>query len=389
MNCNVLPIAAGLLTLGIGASMSRGESSEESIQFTPVAMKVMKPPIAVKGSDGRFHVVYELKLANASPITCNLERLAVLTGDGKEIATYVGEKLAAITSLLGGRDPVSVIGAHQMAVVWMHLSFAPGSVPKQIEHELTIGSEKGTITEKGGESEVSDDVITLGPPLEGERWVAVDSCCESLTHRRALMGLNGHLYLAQRFAIDWEQLNDQHRTSSGDLQKVESYSCYGKRVFAVADAEVVAAVDEFQNQVPGGLPGKLPPEEIDGNHIILKLANGPFALYAHLKPGSLRVKSGQRVKRGEVIAQVGNTGNTSAPHLHFHVMSRPSALGSNGIPYVIDAFEVTGIVPSIDTYNKMEDEGGVVPVNALPEPRACVDELPMQLSVVHFPTIGE
>jgi murein DD-endopeptidase MepM/ murein hydrolase activator NlpD len=78
------------------------------------------------------------------------------------------------------------------------------------------------------------------------------------------------------------------------------------------------------------------------------LGRGVFAFYAHLKKGSVRVTIGQRVRRGEVVANLGNTGNTSAPHLHFHLMDNPSVLGSSGLPYVIDRFTLSGRISAGD-----------------------------------------
>jgi len=65
-----------------------------------------------------------------------------------------------------------------------------------------------------------------------------------------------------------------------------------------------------------------------------------YALYAHLQPGSLKVKKGDAVKKGQAIALLGNSGNTTGPHLHFHVIHGKSPLGSDGVPYVIDSFAV-------------------------------------------------
>ena len=71
---------------------------------------------------------------------------------------------------------------------------------------------------------------------------------------------------------------------------------------------------------------------------------GHYALYAHLRPGSVAVRPGRRVSAGELLGRVGNSGNTSQPHLHFHVMDRPSPLDANGLPYVFDQFQLEATV---------------------------------------------
>ena len=89
-------------------------------------------------------------------------------------------------------------------------------------------------------------------------------------------------------------------------------------------------------------------ETVDGNHIVQDIGGGVYAFYAHLQKGSLLVKPGDKVTKGQVIAKLGNTGNSDASHMHFHLMNGPSVLGSDGVPYVIDTFDYDGQVPVED-----------------------------------------
>jgi murein DD-endopeptidase MepM/ murein hydrolase activator NlpD len=84
-------------------------------------------------------------------------------------------------------------------------------------------------------------------------------------------------------------------------------------------------------------------DTIGANYVIVALGNGGFAFYAHLQPGSLRVKPGDCVRRGQVLGLLVNSGNSDAPHLHFHI-SDANSLESEGLPYVFDSFEVLGTV---------------------------------------------
>ncbi len=81
---------------------------------------------------------------------------------------------------------------------------------------------------------------------------------------------------------------------------------------------------------------------IAGNFVILDIGAGFYAFYAHIVPGTIAVKLGDRVKPGEVLGLLGNSGNSGAPHLHFHVGDRPSPLGAEGVPFVIDFYEKLG-----------------------------------------------
>jgi murein DD-endopeptidase MepM/ murein hydrolase activator NlpD len=114
-------------------------------------------------------------------------------------------------------------------------------------------------------------------------------------------------------------------------------------VLAVADAVVVKVIDGVaQNQPPNIAPGvAFDPEQALGNSVVLALPGHLFATYAHMQPGSLKVKSGDRVRRGQVLGLIGNSGNATGPHLHFHLATGPG-LSGEGVPYEIDAFDRLG-----------------------------------------------
>jgi hypothetical protein len=245
----------------------------------------------------------------------------------------------------------------------------------------------GSEVSAGGVTAVRlEPVAVLGAPFKGENYIAADGCCESTRHIRALLPINGGLWLAQRFAIDWEQLDEQNRVFVGDPQDPRSYHIYGKDVLAVADARVAVAVDEFADQVPGALPTGVAVSEADGNHIILDLGNGGYVLYAHLQPGSVAVNVGETVQRGQVIARVGNSGNTSEPHLHLHVMDAPSGLVADGLPYVFESYQITGIdlagTADFDNAAATGEPATITVIDPLTNHR---NELPLDLTVVRWP----
>ena len=112
---------------------------------------------------------------------------------------------------------------------------------------------------------------------------------------------------------------------------------------------------------------------------------GAFVLYAHMKPGSVRVKTGDKVKRGDVIGHVGNTGNSSEPHLHLHVMDGPSPLLADGLPYVFDAFTVKAIDRAgTADFDRAAETGSPVSLTPLVPPLAIRNALPLDLSVVEW-----
>jgi murein DD-endopeptidase MepM/ murein hydrolase activator NlpD len=136
--------------------------------------------------------------------------------------------------------------------------------------------------------------------------------------------------------------------------------------------------------VPGKFPENLPIEQADGNHVILDLGNGNYALYAHMKPGSVRVHAGQTVTPGQVIGLVGNSGNTIAPHLHFQLMNRPLSLASNGLPYEINAFQITAISPGTKEFDEAEANGTPLAVKPLTPPDHVTNALPLDQLIISF-----
>ena len=141
--------------------------------------------------------------------------------------------------------------------------------------------------------------------------------------------------------------------------------------------------DDGRDQIPND-PKPVTLQEADGNYVILALGKGRCAFYAHMKPDSVRVEPGDRVREGEVLGQLGNSGSSTGPHLHFQLMNRPSALASDGLPYVFDRYRLTGRFPPFDdALAAIVNAGQPVPIDpagAGPHRR----ELPLGRDVVSF-----
>src|SRR5690606_19154995 len=117
-------------------------------------------------------------------------------------------------------------------------------------------------------------------------------------------------------------------------------------------------------------------EQVDGNHVVLDLGDGRYALYAHLKPGSVLVHKGQHVHRGQVLGLVGTSGNSSEPHLHFHVTDGPSPLASNGVPYLLRSFRATERGVSTAAFDQAIVSGEPIEVEPVSGPPQRVRVLP-------------
>ena len=326
---------------------------------TPVLGSVIAEPIPVPATDGKDHLAYELKLTNVLGQDVTLTSVAVVAGD-KTLLSLSGDGLAYWTRIVGSQAPTRTIGAAQTAIVWLDVALdrpvdgKPAAIPANLTHAIGLSIPEpnpplipATMTETIAPTAVQTRrPVVISPPLDGPNWLDGNSCCDMTAHRMALNALNGELWAAERFAIDYVQLGPDGRLFTGDKGKLDSYPYFGSGIHAVADGPVVAVVDGLPEQVPGVNPTGLPLDQYGGNHIVQDIGGGNYAFYAHLKPQSLKVKPGDVLKSGQVIAALGNTGNSDAPHLHFHIMSTPDPLRSDGLPFVLTTFRLNARVAS-------------------------------------------
>jgi murein DD-endopeptidase MepM/ murein hydrolase activator NlpD len=177
------------------------------------------------------------------------------------------------------------------------------------------------------------------------------------------------------------QLNDKNRLPSGPIDQLSSYAYFGDEIYSVAAGTVVAIEDGLPEQVPGKMPDGATLQIAAGNHVVVDIGEGHFAFYAHMQPGSVRVKAGDKVSTGQVLGLLGNSGNTDTPHLHFHVMDGPSPLLANGLPYVFTSFMSGG--PIADEQPLFT--GGVVSIDAGAFSGPHRNQLPLNLEVISFP----
>ncbi len=371
---------------------SAGRAADNKEQITPLVAEVLAAPHVVSGSDGKRHIVYELALTNITGGDVRFDKLEVIDPDSKAtLAVLSPDELAKrVTPGANRGKETRDLGAYQFAVIFLHVALPEGAkVPARITHEITahFGVIKSDATLTLGESAVvATAPVVLGPPLRGKGYVAADGCCDSIRHVRALLAIDGRFHLSQRFAVDWEQIDDKNTLVTGDLKVPANYHIYGKPILAVADGTVIGTRNDLKDQVPGGLPPNLPLDEADGNFVVLDIGSGLFVNYAHMRPGGVRVKLGQKVRRGEVIGEVGNTGNTLAPHMHLHVMDNPNPLASNSLPYVFDNFTITAVDEAgTEDFDKAEATGSAVTLTPRSPPLTLKNALPLDLSVVEWP----
>lgn len=366
--------------------------------FSPLIIShVAGSPVPVRGTDGLYHLVYELEVHNASPRAASIESIVSSAG-GERVDEMTASEVLARTLPIGDYpfppEPAAEIPAGTTAVILMDTTFEDREdVPSSLDQRIsaTFGDVRPgqanyanlfpteavatAVTDVG-----SGKPVVVGPPLAGSDWVAVNACCTLSPHRGTMIPIGGRINAAERYAVDWARFDltgplmddGVMATFSGDLTDNDSYFTYDQPVLAVADGEVAVVFDELPDADPGVLQDELPLSQYGGNYVVLKLAEEVYAFYAHLKPGSVSVKVGDRVELGDEIARTGNSGNTTESHLHFHVMDGTAPLSATNLPFEISSFTMLG---------SGSEDGSELRVNE----GERKNELPLILSAISFP----
>lgn len=153
--------------------------------------------------------------------------------------------------------------------------------------------------------------------------------------------LNQHVGVKfQKNAFDIIITNNENKSYRTDGKTNEDYYAFGQKITAPCDGEVVLAVDGVKDNIPGMLNTLYVP----GNSIIIKTGNNEYAFLAHFQQHSIKVKQGDKVKKGQLLGLCGNSGNSSEPHLHFHLQDMEDPLRATGIKCNFDKIIVGGIV---------------------------------------------
>ena len=381
---NLFSFSVRLVVVSVAVSALGRSLPAQVMTFPPfLELRVPKPPSVGTGDTGSF-LAYELHVTNMTAQPTTLKKVEVATDDGERhvLLALSDTSLARVISRPGVTMAIAEqpkLGGGLRAIVFLWVPIDGRRPLSHIRHRITVevgSGDSARVQELDGPAvPVSRTAVMIGPPLRGGPWLAANGPGNTSGHRRALIPIGGSPAIAQRFAIDYVKVGDDGRTFTGDRLKNESFHAEGQDALAVADGIVVALKDGIPENVPGITSRAVPItlETVGGNHVILDIGDGRYAFYAHIKPGTLRVRQGERVRRGQVVGLVGNSGNSTEPHLHFHISDANSPLGSEGIPYTHDAVELVGRCRVI----------GAACERTTPAVRR--GEMPMQNALVRFP----
>ncbi|MGO4259013.1 M23 family metallopeptidase [Lysobacter sp. TAB13] len=362
--------------------LSAAAGARAAAPFDSFELSVPQPPAPVQ-VEGRARLIYELHLSHFGDRELTPLMLRVVDADGGAIlASFSGEELAARSRVIGRKSgDAGAIRPGEREVIY--LEFEPQRTPKRLRHVLEFkaaGSDAPVAVEGAAIALSAAPRLQLGPPLRGGPWIAIYAPQWPRGHRRVFYALDGRARLPGRYAIDWVKLDDRGRTSRGDEDLTADSLGYGEPVLAVADATVAAARDGVAETARVSLNPKHDFDEAAGNYVVLALADGRYATYEHLRPGSVKLREGDKVRIGQTIGELGFTGDSTGPHLHFHLADGRKPLASEGVGYGFAGFRLLGHYPQLDRLGKQPWQA--LEAGIAPERRG---ELPASNAVVEFP----
>ena len=141
----------------------------------------------------------------------------------------------------------------------------------------------------------------------------------------------------QRFAFDLLGVGADGKTHRGQGTNNQDYYAFGRDVLAPADGTVTEVIQGVRDNTPGSMN----PYSGVGNCVIIQHRGDEVSVLAHFKQGTIKVKAGDKVKRGQLLGQCGNSGNSSEPHIHYHLQHSPVLQDGLGIRCVFSQVVVT------------------------------------------------
>lgn len=332
-------------------------------------------------------LAYEIRVTNHADVPAVLERIDVLDdATSAPLASLAQDRLEAALRLAGAgpsETATRTIPPGRAAIAYLDVRLGTGrALPTALRHRVAWTRDGATATIEGVRTPVSARAaVVLGAPLGAGDWVALYDPAMTRGHRRVAFALDGRLRIPARHAIDWMRVDGEGRLSHGDDQVLANWYGYGADVFAVADATVVALRDSIAEPARLDAATRHPLEDASGNFVSLDLGDGRYVHYEHLQPGSVRVRIGERVRRGATIAKLGFTGDATGPHLHLHVSDGPSPLAGEGLPYVFARYDAVGAFASMAALGS--------PFTTESSRRRRTDEVPEPAAVVRFGADGD
>lgn len=350
-------ISVGMLVPLLGPGCGGGSSST-----TPRSIEVTKLQPPYPGEDA-LRIGYLLKTWMYESDGLSLNKIEILDAMTLAIVSTFVKGIDDWPTIY--KDPVHSpsylpqSGPMNAYYIPIQLKIANGSSrPERMVHRLTLtrsGSSEPLIVDGGVFSPRYTEVpLVIPSPVKGNNlWF--NNQGENSYHFNYVAFAEGVPYAGMMFAFDSGQLNAGMTSllrDDGSKNPLDNnaYCNYGQTIYSVADGTVVRVIDGFEAQQGNHQIWPITEENLGGNNLIIDIGGGRYAFYAHCIKGSFgNLKVGDSVRQGQAIAQLGNSGNSTAPHLHFHIFEGgQDPIWSQGVPFVIQQFAATATVTSTD-----------------------------------------
>lgn len=314
----------------------------------PLETKVSFLSSLINANNKNF-LAYELNILNNYKASIALKKIEIFDLSSTELPIATFDSIYINNNLerpkLRPENDLKIISANQFGVLNLNIEFKDiNNIPKKIFHKLYFNINKGNGESIAYtfESTILDipnkTKLTLGLPFNKKgKWLY-----EAEGHKNSRFFSNGKVSYPQRFALDWIFVNDDGKFARNNIKQNINWYGYGLEIVSVADGVVVDIKDNIIENEPLSeeMAIRITSKTISGNYVIIDIGNDLYALYGHLIPNSLKVNIGDKVKKGQVIGLLGNSGNSDLPHLHFHIESKSNVpMSGEGIPFHIEEFK--------------------------------------------------
>jgi hypothetical protein len=342
----LLPLFVVILTL----QSCSGSSDAVTPSVTSLEMKVTFSPIAVKSTDGKINLLYSVETPNFEKEGYGLKDFQVLNAADNTILCSIKDKgkymlihnptIESIPQELY-YYPLLDLAAYRFSI---GLILDPVEVPQKVKHKLVLIKDATEKIIEGAEASISKGpIIVISAPLKGGGFVAASTTTLMNNHHPTYqLTYRGMTTVPERYCVDWNKLDSTGSPFQGDQSICENWYVYGQNVYAASSGQIVSVSDGMPDQFPvGTVSSDVNIFNGAGNSVVI-VSEGGYTIYGHLKPNSIVVKIGQIVKKGQLIGNVGNSGNSQAPHLHFGLHTDFPYYISESLPYYIDSMEKIG-----------------------------------------------
>lgn len=348
---------------------------------TPMRIALIPDPPYIERDDQSQYVNFDLVVENLSDERLRISRIDVVVLDSSG-AVVLRKYLSATNGMNPGIQtiPNLTIEARRMVTVFNpYFSFPIDIELNTLQYDFTFDSEtagqryNSSVVVKPVRYEAKTDLVL---PMKG-RVLVYDGHDFYSHHRRvdiARIWASG-LRLQDtpvRYAYDLCTVNERGEPFVGDPNEKTNWFCYGAPVYAPAVGTVVSAANSVPDNVlrngafvpPAGAPTDQVSQSL-GNHVIIDHGNGEFSYFAHLKPGSVTVKPGDKVRQGQPVGAIGISGEGGPVdvfhvHLHYHVASSAEFFGARGVPSYFSHFKRHLGARSVNVRRGRIDTGDIV-----------------------------